>query len=157
MSISINYASQRNEVWQWYWRTWRRSLWKTHFSIFIAVVVVASLGIFGGVPTGWTGLALVGAIGILPLAGFVLFPMLKFKPEVRTLAVDGEGIATTIGKRSATIPWAEIADVREDGDALIIQRRNLNAFIVPARAFRSAEAKLQFRDFVKAKVLSTDS
>ena len=50
------------------------------------------------------------------------------------------------------IPWDEIREVREHGDSLVIQRRNLNAFIVPARAFESQEAKLQFRDFICAKV-----
>jgi hypothetical protein len=118
---------------------------------------VASLTIFGGPPTGVKGYLLIGAIGIASLAGFVLFPMAMFKPEQRLLSVDETGIATSIGKRSATIPWNDIREVREDGNSIIIQRRNLNAFIVPSRAFETDEAKLQFRDFVCAKVLAHSS
>ena len=89
MSISISYASQRGEIWRWYWRTWRRSLWKIHCAVFAATASSASFEFFGGPPKGWPGFVLIGLIGVLPLAGFVLFPMLMFKPEVRTLTVAG--------------------------------------------------------------------
>ena len=154
MTISISYASQRKEVWQWYWRMWRLRLWKTHLGVFVAVAIASSLFIFDGVPVGLNGLILVWAIAFLPLSAFVAFPMLMFKPETRTLSTSSSGIATTIGKRSGNIPWTDIIDVREDGDALVIQRRNLNAFIVPSRAFKNAAAKCEFADFVNAMILA---
>ena len=157
MTISISYASQRKEVWQWYWRMWRRRLWKTHLIVLVAVAIASSLFIFDGMPVGLNGLFLVWAIAVLPLAAFVAFPMLMFKPETRTLSISSAGIATTIGNRSGNIPWIDIIDVREDGDALMIQRRNLNAFIVPTRAFKTTADKGEFADFVNAMILAKHS
>jgi len=104
--------------------------------------------IYGGLPKGAPALAIVAAVSVLPLIGLALFPMWKFKPQVRTLQVDERGIDTTIGQLSASVPWNDIVDVQEDGDSLVIQRRNLNAFIVPARAFPTNEARSEFQDFV---------
>jgi len=82
----------------------------------------------------------------------MLFPMVAFKPATRSLTVDDVGIETMIGQRHSTIAWEEFANIQENGDVLIIQRRNLNAFIIPARAFASAKARQQFRDFVMVRV-----
>ena len=157
MTISISYASQRKEVWQWYWRMWRLRLWKTHLGVFVAVAIASSVFIFDGVPVSLSGLLLVWAIAALHLVAFVAFPMLMFKPETRTLSISSAGIATTIGKRSGNIPWTDIIDVREDGDALVIQRRNLNAFIVPSRAFKNTADKCEFADFTHAMLLANNS
>jgi hypothetical protein len=40
--------------------------------------------------------------------------------------------------------------VQDNGEAVVIQRRNLNAFIVPTRAFGSPDEKLSFEEFVRA-------
>lgn len=148
MQISISYASQRSEVWRWYWQAWWRGLWRVHLLIFVAVAISASMLIYGGLPQDILAFGVVAAIGVLPLIGLVLFPMWKFKPQERTLHVDEHGIETEIGHLSASVPWSDVANVREDGDSLVIQRRNLNAFIVPARAFPSDKAQSEFRDFV---------
>lgn len=97
-------------------------------------------------------LATVIAIGALPLVGMALFPMLTFKPQERTLLVNERGIETTVGTISGSVPWQDIQEVREDGDYLVIQGRNKNAFIVPPRAFQTAQAKSEFRDFVLGMV-----
>jgi len=153
MRISISYASKRKEVWQWYWRTWRRKFWKTHAVVFATVATSASLAIDESVLGGWARVGLIVAIGIIPLVVFVLFPMVKFKPQIRTLEVDEAGIVTAIADRSYTLSWEEFCDFHEDGDAFVLERHNLNAFIIPSRAFQSVEAMSNFRDFVAAKVL----
>ncbi|MDE2595398.1 MAG: YcxB family protein [Sphingomonadales bacterium] len=148
MQLSVSYASQRSEVRQWYWRVWRRSLWRIHLVIFVATTISASLRIYGGLPKGILAFSYVAAIGILPLIGMFLFPMWKFKPQVLTLRVDRCGIDTIIRQLSASVPWNEISDVQDEDDNLVIRLRNLNAFIVPARAFETREARTEFRDFV---------
>ena len=95
--------------------------------------------------------------GLIPILGFVLFPLVKFKPQERTLSVDEEGLTTSIGQLSKSIPWAEIAEAKIAGDELIIQSRNLNAFIIPKRAFVTIEAQQNFANFVLDRVKSTGS
>lgn len=151
MAISISYASRRDEVWQWYWRAWRQGLWRTHACVFLITASLGALALYGGWPNNAVEWAIVLSIGLLPLAFFALFPMIKFKPHTRTLVVSESGIDTTVGKLSGTVPWEDISCVREDGGKLIIQRRNLNAFIIPERAFETSEARLEFRDFVQAR------
>ena len=113
--------------------------------------------IYGALPHNILALGIIAAIGVLPLIGLVLFPMWKFKPQVRTLRVDEYGIETEIGQLSGSVPWNDVADVREEGDNLVIQRRNLNAFIVPARAFPTDKAQSEFRDFVFEMVRANGS
>ncbi|WP_162792499.1 YcxB family protein [Novosphingobium sp. P6W] len=62
------------------------------------------------------------------------------------------GLDTTIGHISKQIPWTDVENVDSQDGALIIQGRNKNAFIVPARAFKTYEAKEEFRDFVASRV-----
>jgi hypothetical protein len=118
------------------------------------VSVIASYLIYGGFPVGSIGFISVLTIGALPLAVFVAWPMLKFKSQLRTLVVDDTGIATVIGNKSATLFWSDVADVREAGGAIVIQNRNLNAFIVPSRAFRTSQEKQEFRNFIFSKLQS---
>ena len=104
----------------------------------------------GGMPSHVSSFVVVGVIGLIPLIGFVIFPMLKFKPQTRTLTVDDRGIETTIGIINASVPWKDISEVRDDGEYLIIRRTNQNAFIVPPRAFGGVEDRLEFREFVSS-------
>jgi hypothetical protein len=147
MEFSVRYESRRNEVWRWYWRAWRRGLWKTHAVVFSIIALATSLAVYGHVPTDVRGCALVCAVGFVPLIGFVIWPVIMFKPQTRTLAVDERGIATTIGILNKTLPWHEIGDVQEHKGSVVITGRNQNAFIVPARAFGSTQAMLEFQNY----------
>jgi hypothetical protein len=125
--------------------------------VFGVVIIGASIILFDGLPRTPLAILVVVGIGLIPVMVFALFPMLKFKPQVRVLTLDESGIATSIGHHNATIPWNEVVDVRDDGEALVIQRRNLNAFIVPARAFETSEAREQFSEFVQARFAKNGS
>jgi hypothetical protein len=149
MSISVEYSSTRREVWGLYWRMWQQRLWKMHLLIFVAAAVAASFAAFGRLPRDVPELLAIVLTGLIPTALFALYPMLMFKPQMRVLTVDDDGIDTTIGKRKQSLGWVEIADVRSSGEALVIQRHNLNAFIVPARAFDTPEARSSFEAFVR--------
>jgi ArsR family metal-binding transcriptional regulator len=82
---------------------------------------------------------------VIPLL-LPLYPQLCFKPEERVLTLAAEGIVTTIGKRSGTIPWSTVRNVRDEG-AVMIERLNGNAFAVPARAFATIEERRAFIAF----------
>ena len=141
----------------WYWRMWRRQLWKIHLLLFATVVILASHLIFDGAPTSLLGVLLIASIGLVPIVGLVLFPLLKFKPQERTLSIDEQGITTTIGDISKSLPWKDIANVSVNQDNLIIQNRNLNAFIIPQRAFETDEARQGFANFVNTHVQANGS
>ncbi|WP_395334997.1 YcxB family protein [Novosphingobium sp. BL-8H] len=157
MGKTVKYVSRRSEVMGWYWRMWRRQLWKTHLFVFMAVVISASFSIFDRAPSTLLELLWVAGIGLVPIAGFALFPLVKFKPQERTLVVDEAGLKTSIGKISKNVSWEEIASADMAGDNLIIENRNLNALIVPKRAFETPEAQKDFADFVLARVQTIDS
>lgn len=151
MSITVTYSSTRREVWRFYWQAWKRRFWKMHLAIFLIVLVLGSFATFGRLPRDAAELAAVSVTALIPLALMALYPMLMFKPQSRVLTVDEHGITTTIGKhKNKSVAWPEIAEVQNQGQAVVIQRRNLNAFIVPARAFRSPAEKQSFAEFVGA-------
>jgi len=152
MSLTVNYASTRSEVWRHYRRLWAERLWKLHALIFVATATTASFILYGRTPDNAFELLAVMAISAAPLGLFALYPMLMFKPQKRTLTVDSTGISTVIGQRGQTLAWNEIASVRNDETALIIQRHNLNAFIIPARAFETPAAMEAFEVFVRSQL-----
>jgi hypothetical protein len=136
---------------------WRQRLWKTHLSFFAAIAIAASLILFGGLPSSLAEIAEVVGIGLVPIVGFALFPMIMFKPQRRTLTVDEDGIRSSIGHREGTVAWSDISSIKSEEDSLIIQRSNLNSFIVPARAFETSDARREFCNFVESKVSAKGS
>ena len=76
--------------------------------------------------------------------------MIQFKPEKRELAINDSGIQTSIGKHNKLIPWGDVAEIREERGAIVIQGRNLNSFIVPNRAFDDENQRKQFGDLASA-------
>lgn len=152
MSITISYASRRSEVWRWYWRSWRRMLWKFHALIFATLVILESFFRYGRLPREPSELGTVAAIGIVPILLMPLYPLIRFKPQLCSFTADDRRISTSIGRKHGRIAWQDIAAVRMDGDFIVIERRNLNAFVIPPRAFQDNVAKLRFYDFVSAMV-----
>jgi hypothetical protein len=152
MSITVHYSSTRREIRAFYWQLWKRRLWKMHLAIFVAIVVFGSFASFGHLPRDVAELVAILVTALNPKALLALYPMLMFKPQMRVLTVDDDGIATTIGRHNKSVPWADIAEVQNNGEALVIQGRNLNAFIVPARAFDRPDERLSFEEFVRARV-----
>jgi hypothetical protein len=150
MSKTIAYTSSREEIWNWYCRMWRRELWKGHLLLFIVAAILLSPILEKSVMNFLTSLL----IPVLILLGLFIFPILNFKPQLRTLTIDGRGLSTFIGKRSGSVKWDQIANIEEIEDVFIIQRTNLNAFLVPSRAFSSSEEKQAFHDYVRHLYLS---
>ena len=77
--------------------------------------------------------------GVTALSAVV--PQALFKSSERVLTLNSQGWATTIGRKAGSCPWSDVSEVRDDHHAgLVIQGKNGNALLVPARAF-SGEAE----------------
>ncbi len=77
------------------------------------------------------------------VALMILYPQLRFKPQLRTLVIDEKGLQTTIGKKNGVRMWREIASIEETSDRVIVTTRSMNAFLIPTSAFASEEARIQ--------------
>jgi len=77
------------------------------------------------------------------VALMVLYPQLRFKPQLRTLIIDENGLQTTIGKKNGVRAWREIASIQETSDFILVTTRGMNAFVIPTSAFASEEAPIQ--------------
>ena len=148
MTFKIEYASKRSEVWNWYWRSWLRSLWKVHLAAFL--VVSASVYVLAGGQSRsvWSVFDAIG-IGVLTVSVMPLYPQLMFKPQVRVFEVDADGIQTSIAKRSAKLAWGDIRSISEDQGYIVFTGKNGNAFIIPPRAFASPIMQDEFLSFVR--------
>jgi hypothetical protein len=60
---------------------------------------------------------------------------------VRTLSFDENGLRTKIGKKSGSVSWLEIESIADSEGTIVISRKNLNAFLVPQRAFQSDQER----------------
>ena len=154
MSFKIEYASQRGELWNWYWRAWRNRLWKTHLLTFLAVGVATTAGLdaMGHGTLTPTSFLLAPAIGLLSISWMPIYPQMRFKSQMRSLEVNQDGISTTIGKLAARRSWEDVLSISEEDDRIIILGRNGNAFLVPGRAFTSIEEKQAFLSFVQSAI-----
>ena len=84
-----------------------------------------------------------------------LYPQLRFKPRVRTIVLDREGLKTTVGKTSGARRWNELKSIDEEDGYLIITVKNGNAFIVPPRAFINPESRTDFVSFARSSLAAT--
>jgi len=88
------------------------------------------------------------AIGGLWAAGVVLLMpavlAVVAKTDERVLQIAAEGISTTIGRRSGTLPWSQVSFVHDAGPFLLIGGTRIKAFLVPSRAFPDARTREQF-------------
>ena len=144
--MNINYRSSRREVAEWYWFMWRRSARLKLYQLFIATCAFAAAWMFQGqVVASPTTRAIISlAVTCVVLAFLPLYPLLAFKPEERQLTIEAEGVRTTIGSRQGTVSWREIAEIVSRGDTLYIVRKNFNAFVIPRRAFSTADERAAF-------------
>lgn len=138
--VTLTYSTTRRELAAWYWQMWKKKLWKFHAALLvtsIAVVVLTS----ARRPPSVMDIVLGIVIAVAVIAFLILFPQIMFKPEVRTLSFDQNGLRTKIGKKSGSVSWHEIESITESEDTIVISGKNLNAFLVPQRAFQSDQER----------------
>lgn len=148
-SFTLKYSSTRKEITDFYFRLWRSKLWKIHAFGFVVVLlsVIAAAG-------KWPPSPLQVIYGLIAAFSVVLclflFPQLKFKPQVRTIVFDQEGVKTTIGTKSGSIAWEQVREIEDGSDTIVILGKNLNAFLVPSRAFQSDEERSRVLAAIRA-------
>ena len=91
-----------------------------------------------------TFLLMLGLVVFLPFALRLLT-----KPQQRILTINAQGIQTTIGTQSGTIPWAQVADIVQDGDFIFVIGRSGNSFLIPNRAFPAPEQRQVFLEAIR--------
>jgi hypothetical protein len=148
--ITIQYSTTRAEIWRWYWRAWARplGLWRYHLlvagSVFMLIYLLERHGQSALRLAFASGFAALG----LALVLFPLWPQLKFKPQIRTLSVDQQGISTKVGTWHAVIPWRDVERITPGVEAICIEGKNGNAFVVPNRAFTAPQQRVEFEEHV---------
>jgi hypothetical protein len=149
--VTITYYSSRREVWDWYWFMWRRSVRLKVKQLAIAVgVFLAAWTVQSQATSSPSARVLVAvAVTCLVLAMLPIYPLLMFKPQRRQLTIGEPGISTTVGAVKAEVPWREVAEILSWDDSLLIIGRNLNAFIIPSRAFETQERREVFERSAK--------
>jgi hypothetical protein len=145
MSHTIKYSSSRAEVWSWYWKSWRRRLWRIHA---VSAVIMGFIWSQNGTGTLNLQSWLLHSLLVFPVvvAIFSACTQAMFKSAERTLHVGPEGWSTQIGKIAGSRTWAQVAAVTIDEQSITILGSNGNALIVPKRAFPTEAARRQFFD-----------
>ncbi len=151
MPMTVEYAIKRGELWQWYWMTWRRRLWRFHLLLLVMVTAVSFLCAPKGTPTSNIVENAV-VFGIAGIGFLIAYPQPLFKAEARRLTLTKEGLDTVIGRRSGKRTWSEIRSISDEGGYLIFTVKSGNAFLVPSRAFASGEARTSFVAFARKAV-----
>lgn len=148
MSHTIRYSSSRGEVWRWYWRQWRATLWRLHvlIAVTVGIVLTGNVTVAGVLPSMAVTIA-IAFVGVVAESSAI--PQLLFKSSERTLHVDATGWSTKIGNRSKQRTWSEIAPVQESEGAIVLANKSGNALIIPARAFSSDSERRQFLSDVR--------
>jgi hypothetical protein len=144
MDITLQYTSSREEIWRWYWRKWRQSLWMVH-AFFVVVLAFLAFTARSDTFTFTPLRVLYALLAIAAMEAFFIgFPQLAFKPQIRTFTVNETGIETKIGRHSGSVNWSQIKSIEDSQGEIIIARRNGNAFLIPERAFRSQTERTAF-------------
>jgi len=147
MSLKVEYASQRKEVWAWYCRAWRRELWKFHLTVFAGVTGLVAFLVMGDEGLTLPRALLALACGFLSVGWMPAVPMLMFKPQLRSVEIDEDGISTTIDEQSARRAWSEIQSISQEDGYIVMLGHKGSAFLIPPRAFRDNDEQQRFLSF----------
>ena len=112
--MTIEYSSSRRDIASWYWYSLRHN--RKHFAAWLLSLL--AIGVFTFLSERQSGSAsTLRAIGfsfiwVFALAVFfALYPQLRFKPQKRTLTIAPDAISTTIGTRSKSYRWSDVASL----------------------------------------------
>ena len=152
MAQTIKYESKRSEIWKWYWQNWKAKLWRFHVLIFTGVTFIMLIVLTFGRQPSLLNLFIALSCGALSIVWLPIFPILAFKPQMRTLTVEDSGVSTSIGTKSKVYEWKEFSRVTDENGTIVISLKNLNSFIVPQRAFETDLSRIAFLNFVKNRI-----
>lgn len=146
--MTIHYALRRQDLWRAYWFTWRTGWTLKIAQLFIAAsmfYVVLAWRSAGGAPSR-NDIVVAALVAIASILWLPLYPLLRYKPQARTLTIAPEGIRTQIGAQSRDLAWSDIRRMARSGDRLYLIGRGGNAFAVPDHAFASPEERDAFEE-----------
>ncbi|MGE5321511.1 MAG: YcxB family protein [Actinomycetota bacterium] len=149
--ITINYALTRREVAGCYLLAIRESPEYLRSVVTMAAVIgLAQMGLrvlfsrrLGGPEILSAIIVFAVILALLPIGLF-----LTAKTDRRTLTISPAGISTSIGKRSAQIPWTSVKIVKNASRFVLIARTNGNAFFIPDRVFAGSDDRARFLEHV---------
>jgi hypothetical protein len=146
MSITVQYSSTRQEIYRWYLKMWKQSIWKAHLIIFCVPIALTALPmLFHKRPFAADSLVEAAAVGAALVGAMAAYSLLLYKPAPRIVTMDAYGIASSVGKKSGVRTWADIGAVNESAQGgVIISVRSGKAIVLPLRAFHSATARAEF-------------
>ena len=147
MSFKVEYASQRREVWQWYWRTWRKDIWKIHLTMFLVVSGAVALFLTRNTELSLSSVLVGLACGLLAVAWMPAYPVLTFSPERRSVEIDQDGISTTIEENSFRRSWDDIRSISQEDGYIVLMGQSGSAFLIPPRAFQTEDEQQRFLSF----------
>lgn len=141
----VRYSMRRGEIWRWYWKRWREGLWRRWMAGGAVVYGAALLLRYGSAyalaPSDFVS-ALPGPFVLWTF--FALYPQVRFKSEERRLEVGSGGIDTEIRGMHKHYDWRDISAIAFENGIVEVRTRTGNAFLVPQRAFESAQQRDEF-------------
>jgi hypothetical protein len=147
MSLKVEYASERREIWRWYWRNWRKDIWKIHLSMFLLVSGVVAFFLTRNAGLWLPSMLLAAACGFLSIAWMPAYPILMFSPEKRSVEIDEDGISTTVREDRFRRSWGDIRSISQEDGYIVLMGQKGSAFLIPPRAFQSEDEKQRFLSF----------
>ena len=148
--LTVRYALTRVEVWRWYWKAWRRGLWMAHAFIAFSIILAFTVNGVGGSVAASIVLGLL--TGLAVCAAMVGYPQLRYSPQERALTANEEGLSFVRGRQSGRMQWKKIRSVQQDNRDVVVSGRSGSAFIIPNRAFDSAEEVTAFAVFAQSRI-----
>jgi hypothetical protein len=140
----IKYRITRSDIWQAYWRRTRLKMSVFRVTITLVLIGMAISSALDPSLSPPARVAMTLLLGGVAIAGSPIFPLLRFKADERILEIGPTGLSTTIGRRSGTVPWNQIARVESAANRIYIVGKTGDSFIVPWDAFSSPAEQAQF-------------
>jgi YcxB-like protein len=79
------------------------------------------------------------------LASFLLGRAVwRTKTDERWLAIDAEGIRTTVGLLAGSVRWSDVDSAVATPEYIFVTGKNMNGFAIPSRAFPSSSDRAAF-------------
>lgn len=140
-AVTVQYRLRRRDMWRAYWFAWRNGWVLKASQVMMAGVMFFAVFVWRN-DVAMASLAAVAIVVWLPL-----YPLLRFRPQTRTLTITPEGISTHIESRwFREEVWSRINSIERRGDRLYLMGHGANLFGVADRAFPSDAERDAFEE-----------
>lgn len=144
--LTVEYDLTRRDVWGWRWTAMRRPIgtWIVHLlgaaAVFEFMLLCLTMG---------RGFTLAGVVASLAAAGVVLIvwiglPIVRFRPQARSLRIDRAGIQIVVDGVRRFKSWGQVAAILDRNGPIYFVNPRMNAIIVPVAAFSGPDRRQAF-------------